>query len=410
MKEFAPLRLLQATLRRGDYVPLFDKYPDILRETITRTVREAPLFLIKGALTAPAVATTVMAPVLKFMTENPPEPALFQTHSTEKHMEFVAFDGQKLFFMSLIGSAGIGIKPRYFDLPSCTMRSLDGAVISTPMDPDDYLNMTCWAYAHVLRWSPEVGTFEYVAAGSTLSAGKRVPIPAVTVVRMPSATVLAEAVLHAQSNFEESIRMSHTFERSTRRDESGRDQAGYKIECSRCVNTEFLPASGQKGSLPQSVINKKFKQKGWEIGRKCVCPTCQQPKTIEATPMKSAPAMPVRPVAIEPPRQMSAADKRKVFRAIDENWDEGKGRYIGAASDQHLADTLNVPRAWVKDVREENFGKTQRNEDLDKALGDAKNLRAEAARNIASAMDLAAKFEKLEQSYLDLIRRLEAVE
>ena len=45
-----------------------------------------------------------------------------------------------------------------------------------------------------------------------------------------------------------------------------------------------------------------------------------------------------------------------------------------------------------------------------KLIGEAKNLRAEAARNAATALDLATKFEKLDMAYQDMIRRLEAVE
>lgn len=418
MKTFNGLAMLQAALRIASEIPAFEHFPKEQRDSIARTVRNAPLFTLDATLPKAAIDPQRLLPALTSIWETRPEPACYLLDydgvSALGAMEFLAFDGLNLFFLGFKGSAAL-TKPYWFDLEFLSVRDLYGELTTERMDADSYSALALWCYAEAYRWSPDAGDIIRVPAGSTVSGGKRVAIPASTTIRLPSdMAVLYEAAAHATSNRQEALKMNHVFERVREG-----QQTGYMAACTRCRNTEFLPASGFKGSLPQTVIAKKFKQKGWSLGKKCLCPTCINPPKIEAKviEMKSAPTLPKvppmpqeMPVAIDAPRQMTAADKRKVFRAIDENWDETKSRYLGAASDSHLAQTLNVPRAWVTEVREENFGKTQRNEDLDKIAGDLKNLRAEAARSIASALDLATKFEQLEQKYIDLIRRVESVE
>lgn len=106
---------------------------------------------------------------------------------------------------------------------------------------------------------------------------------------------------------------------------------------------------------------------------------------------------------------MSPADKRRVFREIDDNWDEAKGRYLGGISDSVLATKLNVPRAWIVSTRIEAFGESQRNEDTDKLLGDLKNLKGEVNRNSAAALELAGKFEANEKALDALIAKVEKI-
>lgn len=115
---------------------------------------------------------------------------------------------------------------------------------------------------------------------------------------------------------------------------------------------------------------------------------------------------PLSVVRADPPRTMTPADRRKVFRAVDDAWDERHARYDGGNTDTTIATALNVPVAWVRDIRVEAFGESQRNADFDKALGDLKNIRAEFARMTASATDLAIKAEKLETECRAILSRL----
>lgn len=191
------------------------------------------------------------------------------------------------------------------------------------------------------------------------------------------------------------------FERATITGDDGRAVSGYACTCDKCGHTDTIKATGHTKSLPADVTRRKFIQRGWRITSKVRrCPTCLKPT-----------AKPEKPVMAhaEPPRQPSPADKRRIFREIDENWDEGKSRYSGSTTDQTLADSLSVPRAWVTTIREDAFGKSQRNEDLDKPIGNLKNLKGDCDRAMASAMELAEKFEALSKQAADMQAKVNAV-
>ena len=345
-----------------------------------------------------------------------PMPCVVQYEgSSDLNASFIVYDGDTVKFYKLLGGILLADEA-HLDLNTWSL------VVTASGQPgtrkwDRHMREGCyaWILSEAMIHSPDDCTKHY-DAGHSIAGGKRIAMPAFDCFDPPDDPIqLAGYVSRAESNKQEIARMNHVFPRTTLTPADGHARSGYLISCFKCHKTEELVASGHTGSLPQTVVNKKFQQKGWKTGRKSVCPTCQKPAEEKPMPPKVIDSVATQinsqsPVAIEPPREMSPADKRKVFRAIDDQWDESKGRYIGAASDQHIADTLKVPRAWVREVREENFGRSQRNEELDKLIGEAKNLRAEAARNAATALDLATKFEKLDMAYQDMIRRLEAVE
>lgn len=363
-----------------------------------------------------------LEPAMSAISKLNPEPCIVQYEGkSDFTCGFVVFDGTYLSFFRMLATGVFIANESQLNVWTWVLTiKANGEKDDRKLDRDQHRGSLAWALSECMRQSPDENLIHHNGT-HTIWGGRRVAIPAFDHFITPeTAAEVAGYACRAAPNYEEIKRMQHVFERTTLTPEAGMARSGYKITCCRCGRTEELVASGHTGSLPQTVINKKFQQKGWKTGRKAVGPCClapkpakfiaeetMKPKTIDsvATQINTQ-----SPVAIEPPREMTAADKRKVFRAIDDQWDEGKGRYIGAASDQHIADTLGVPRAWVREVREENFGRSQRNEDLDKLIGDAKNLRAEAARNAATALDLATKFEQLDVKYQEMIRRLEAVE
>lgn len=102
---------------------------------------------------------------------------------------------------------------------------------------------------------------------------------------------------------------------------------------------------------------------------------------------------PTPTVAVIPPREPTQTDKRRIFRAIDDVWDELKARYTGVNTDQSIADKLNVPRAWVATARIEAFGDAMRNEAAERALTELKDLRRNAGEAMQRAFDAAAVIE-----------------
>lgn len=69
-----------------------------------------------------------------------------------------------------------------------------------------------------------------------------------------------------------------------------------------------------------------------------------------------------------PPPKPTVADRRRIGEALDEHYDTDAGRYRKAFSDDAVAQKLNVPRAWVAEVRAFSYGEGAGNEsDIEKA-------------------------------------------
>jgi hypothetical protein len=125
------------------------------------------------------------------------------------------------------------------------------------------------------------------------------------------------------------------------------------------------------------MVAKKFIERGWIAGarvRDDRCPACQAidkaPKkkietaqVIEMTqPQKILPPEVVSSTPIttikraDPPPVMEKEDRRIIFAEIDTNYiDEQKG-YAEGWNDARVAKSLNVPMAWVRELRDANFG------------------------------------------------------
>jgi hypothetical protein len=97
----------------------------------------------------------------------------------------------------------------------------------------------------------------------------------------------------------------------------------------------------------------------------------------------------------EPLRTITRTERRRIMDALDEHYDLDKQRYFKAMSDQKLAEKLNLPRAWLTQIRVELYGDHDRNEEqeADKAKA-LENIRlAEKTRD--QLLEMASKAETI---------------
>jgi hypothetical protein len=151
----------------------------------------------------------------------------------------------------------------------------------------------------------------------------------------------------------------------------------YAITCNGCGKQDKLITSKPSGALPAIMVAKKFIERGWVAGarvRDDRCPACQaidkapkkkietaqviemtQPqKTLPPEVVSSTPIMTIK--RADPPPVMEKEDRRIIFAEIDTNYiDEQKG-YAEGWNDARVAKGLNVPLAWVRELRDANFG------------------------------------------------------
>lgn len=152
-----------------------------------------------------------------------------------------------------------------------------------------------------------------------------------------------------------------SFERAAVRVPGQPNQPGYLITCSKCDAHEAITTNTRSGSMAPEGIAQKFRNKGWIVANReghDVCPKCQQKKKIEksATNIVQMPQPELPVITIEPPREMGREDRRLIFAKIDDVYLDERTGYSAGWTDKRVAEDLGVPLAWVRALREENFG------------------------------------------------------
>ena len=171
---------------------------------------------------------------------------------------------------------------------------------------------------------------------------------------------------------------------------------GYCIKCDKCgaEAKEYISPYGvfetEPGDKMRRVVS-KFTSLGWKVGKVNTCPSCvregraAQMRFIHAskgdTAMKSndLDKLGLVPLGGLGPggRIMDRSDRRVIFNKIDEFYGDEKTGYKIGWTDQKVATDLGVPLAWVKAVREENFGPVSSNPEIDAVLAEAKKWKDE---------------------------------
>lgn len=134
----------------------------------------------------------------------------------------------------------------------------------------------------------------------------------------------------------------------------------HRITCSEpgCTTVETIPDNGSV-PMPEQVMAKKFKDRGWMIGNRAnsaVCPThASMKKSKLVAEFKKPDPIPEAPAASEP-RTPTRDDRRRIRDALDVHYQVERGRYAGAWSDKKLGETLKLPWAWIAEERELGYG------------------------------------------------------
>lgn len=157
---------------------------------------------------------------------------------------------------------------------------------------------------------------------------------------------------------------------SIRRADAGPSQSAIEISCGACGHKDHAVNSGGLKVLPGAWVENYFAQKGWHVGRKPAddrCPKCAAEARADKRALASErkeKAVAAAPTAAEPPRQMDFEDRRLIIRKLEEVYVDAKTGYDSGWSDKRVADDLGVPRAWVAELREANFGPARDNEEI----------------------------------------------
>lgn len=191
--------------------------------------------------------------------------------------------------------------------------------------------------------------------------------------------------------------------------DNGARTLAMEIVCAECGAVAYFPHQTGNSRKPPIAAQQNFQNKGWVVGkgpRKDFCP-------IHAAPAarKGRAAMPTNgktielsanvPARAEPPRMPSIDDRRIINMKLTECYADGG--YVAPWTDQRVADDLNVPRAWVSEVREFSFGPEGSNPLYDEFLAAQTGFAAECRALSQARIELATEEAAAE-------RRIKALE
>lgn len=170
---------------------------------------------------------------------------------------------------------------------------------------------------------------------------------------------------------------------------------------------------GTRNGLPSEVTERKFRQKGWEVGaseKHDYCPSCVEKIRLERRARRKKPQGEVMSDTVDTaPREMTREDRRIIFAKLSDVYlDEASG-YQPPWTDKKVADDLGVPRAWVEQIRDENFGPASDNsairemlERVETSAKEAQSLLADAKKVRSDVADLVQRANLLSQKATDV--------
>lgn len=96
---------------------------------------------------------------------------------------------------------------------------------------------------------------------------------------------------------------------------------------------------------------------------------------------------------VDVPRQPDVEQKRRVHLAVLDNYDIDNQRYYADWTDEKLANKLNVPRAWVTNIRE-LFG-PETNNNQEQLAGEVTEYVSKCKKLEEDALEVASRAEEL---------------
>lgn len=187
--------------------------------------------------------------------------------------------------------------------------------------------------------------------------------------------------------------------------------------CGHCGVVKTIELGVMHGSeRDQSVAEQKFavnklEREGWLIGKKDRnhrCPGCYSAIKV-AQPRKNEEnivSLPVKPSA-EVPREMSREERRIIFEKLNEVYVDEKTGYGPGWTDAKAATDLGVPRAWVKQVRDEMFGPEGANEEIRATVAEAQALLDQIKTLAEPLRPLLSKADTLEKRLIEIAKALQ---
>lgn len=137
----------------------------------------------------------------------------------------------------------------------------------------------------------------------------------------------------------------------------------------------------------------------------------ETPMTAKVVPMKepmpTQDPLPAVEVHADPARKPTRDERNAIHDELTKVYDPVDERYAGSDSDKTVAERLDVPRAWVVEVREMFFGAHDRNKAALQKMAGLDKAIALAKQASARLLEMAAEADTLERELVAARNQLE---
>jgi hypothetical protein len=166
----------------------------------------------------------------------------------------------------------------------------------------------------------------------------------------------------------------------------GKPRRAMRHSCSKCqasheVLTNSIQGHSNNDEQDHALAVRKFEAIGWYFvkPKRALCPDCAKlantapkPKQQEFTTMKKQDVKPEEKVAAPSPRSMQRSDRQIIIAKLMDVYVGEKAGYAPGWTDEKVSVDLGVPRAWVEQLRAENFGDLATNPEIEAAVEEGK--------------------------------------
>ena len=130
---------------------------------------------------------------------------------------------------------------------------------------------------------------------------------------------------------------------------------------------------------------------GWSFVKgKLRCPTCEAKRKV----VNMADAKNKRAAKVEPDREPTRAEKRKIMDMLEDVYDVDRERYMQGDTDDTVAEVLEVMPGWVAKLREEFFGPDGGNESIEALHAELEKAKSDFETIINSGTEMVSLAKK----------------
>jgi hypothetical protein len=170
------------------------------------------------------------------------------------------------------------------------------------------------------------------------------------------------------------------------------------ITCKKCGATYGVSLTSINRNRPPHMIIKKFKNLGWDTKvdkTKAVCPECIEKRRMPV--VKNA----------EEPKRPEGREIAEIHASLYEYFDSDKGEFRKGKSDQAIGKDLDIGWKYVKEIREEVYGKLKKDPEVqvvemdiqkleDRILKLGEQLQSRQDELIAATGEIRSRIKKLQ--------------